>query len=104
MAANSKGVALAEICSVYGMRLVAANEADDHQSSPLSPQHVGGSADCPLASLLAGLAPPPGMSAVELHAPARARKQPVAVRTTQPLDASRRWLARRLHAPPVVLA
>ena len=104
LAAGSQGVALAEICSVYGMRVVAASEADDHESSPLSPQHAGGGAHCPLVSLLAGLAPPPGLPAVELHAPARARERPVAVHATLPLDASRRWLARRLHAPPIVLA
>jgi hypothetical protein len=103
LAARSQGVALAEICSVYGMRLAAANEADDERA-PLSPQHAGGGAHCPLASLLAGLAPPPGLPAVELHAPARARERPVAVHTAHPLDASRRWLARRLHAPPAVLA
>lgn len=103
-AAKTQGVALAEICSVYGMRLAAANEADDHESAPLSPQHAGGSAHCPLASMLGGLAPPPGLPAVELHAPARARERPVAVHTTHSLDASRRWLARRLHAPPAVLA
>jgi hypothetical protein len=103
-AASSQGVAVAEICSVYGMRLVAANEADDHNSSPLSQAHGGNTAHCPLASLLAGLALPPGVSAVELHAPAGMRLRPVVVRATYRIDASRRWLARRLHAPPAVLA
>jgi hypothetical protein len=95
-AAQARGVAVADICSVYGVRTLPANADPSPDTGPHAGQHLG----CLLAPLL-GAAPlpalPPTLAAAEPTAsPPRAAKLP----TASPHDAARRWLTLRLHAPP----
>jgi hypothetical protein len=103
-AAKQQGVALAEICSVYGVRTVAVDwGAQDSDKTPAAGQHNPDGAQCVLSSLL-GSEPPPVVAAPM----PREVKQPLLSRraigpTPQGIDASRRWLAAQLHAPPAAL-
>lgn len=92
-AAQARGVATADVCSVYGVRTLPVDPADAG--------HVAGShGACALAPLL-GAAPLP---AVPPHAasPAPRPAAPAAPAAANAMahDASLRWLTQRLHAPP----
>jgi hypothetical protein len=97
--ARERGVSLAEVCSVYGVRTVAPEQGLD-TPKPAQSEHAG-SEHCALTPLLgtAVHASPP-VAAVRLHAPAKARLQ----RPAEPLaqsNASFDWLVARTHAPPL---
>jgi hypothetical protein len=98
-AASQRGVSVVEVCSAYGVRTVQLDSAPaGDPSAPMSGHHAG-AFDCALTPLLGGaaLANPPS---VVLHAPAVALATPLATPGPLPVDANRRWLAGRLHAPP----
>jgi hypothetical protein len=103
-ASKQQGVALAEVCSVYGVRTIATGwGAQGSDDAPASGEHHTDSAQCVLSSLL-GSEPPP----VAATPRPREVKQPLLARrqigsTPLSLDASRRWLAAQLHAPPAAL-
>jgi hypothetical protein len=98
VAAQQRGVALVEVCSVYGVRTVALPKKG--VPMPAGEAAHGDSGDCVLASVLgaAGLGLHP--AAVLLHAPPQAPPWRMAMVLAAPHDASRRWLAAQLHAPP----
>ena len=106
MAAERQGVSFAEVCSVYGVRLVAVPLADapgaaaDTGHEAPATAHAAGE-HCALGVLLAAPAPHAVQTAL---APAPAA-QPAAWaprRAPSAPDASQRWLIARLHAPPFV--
>lgn len=98
LSARERAVSLAEICSVYGVRLVAIEEPADRSKQP--PSGHAGSEHCVLAPLLgAALLAAPVAPMVQLHAPAQARFQ-VPAKPPLPPDAGLAWLAGRTHAPP----
>ena len=74
-------------------------DAPDSKPAPMPGQHAGGF-DCALTPLLASTALPTLAAAVVLHAPPQAFAAPAAATRALPVDASRRWLAAQLHAPP----
>jgi hypothetical protein len=108
-AAASRGVALVEVCSVYGVRTVAvgidasglAGARDD--APPGGEAHSQGE-PCALAFLLANPLlelPPvaawlPGLTAPATHVPN-------SLQHALPFDARLRWLAMRHHAPPSLI-
>ena len=104
VAAMQRGVSLAQVCTVYGVRTaaaVAAMPADHvHPESPgdTLPGHGAGQ-HCALASLAGGPLPdaPP---AVLAHAPPQVPLHEAHARAVLPHDAALRWLSARLHAPP----
>lgn len=101
-AANARGVALAEVCSVYGVRMVAVEVAVESSPGdmPTTP-HDGGQAHCVLSTVLHSVPLATLPAAVWLHAPA---PQPVSRQVAArpaPADARQRWLAAQLHAPPL---
>ncbi len=93
--AHDRGVALVEVCSVYGVRTVAA----DGPAEPAA-NHPAADGPCALASLLGPWAPLP--TAAQPHIPAPDVSAGPAPHLRHPArpDASRRWLTSRLHAPP----
>lgn len=97
-AAQRQGLTLAEVCSVYGVRMVAVDAGHgvqgDEQGAAVA--HAG----CALA-FLAGTAPSPDEPALPRRAcVARAAPPTLADREPPPPDAQRRWLAARMHEPP----
>lgn len=99
VSARERGVSLAEVCSVYGVRTFAPEQGLE-TPNPAQSEHAG-SEHCALTPLLASavLASPP-VAAVRMHAPA----QPQLQRPAEPLaqsDASLDWLVARTHAPPL---
>lgn len=100
-AAKRQGVALAELCSVYGVRTVSADAAAADQDQTPAPDRHAAKAHCPLGSLMGSLALAAPVAAVVLHAPQQPRLRPFHAPRPLPADASRLWLAGRLHAPPV---
>lgn len=91
-AARARGVSTADVCSVYGVRAQPASTDDTAGHA-----HQG----CPLATLLAALplpALPPRLALAPGPAPADATATPAGTTARDPV---RRWLAQRLHAPPV---
>lgn len=104
-AAAHRGVSLAQVCTVYGVRTAAAAATmpADHVHSQSHgdtlPDHGGGE-HCALASLAGGPLPTV-LPAVPGHAPPQAPLATAAVSTALPADAALRWLSAQLHAPPV---
>jgi len=99
--ALQRGVTLAEVCSVYGVRIVVIEQGDQGSGAPAhTPSEHAGGDHCALTPLMGGALPAtPAVAAVLLHAPAAARTVPLA--DAPPLrDASRAWLAAHTHAPP----
>lgn len=96
-AAQARGVALADVCSVYGVRTQPAEPAPPTDAAPHAGAHLG----CLLAPLL-GAAPLPALPPTLTPATRAACLTPPALpRHPLPLhDASHRWLTLRLHAPP----
>ena len=98
LSARERAVPLAEICSVYGVRTLALEEAGD-ASEPLAAGHASAQ-HCVLTPLLgAAVLAAPVVAAVLLHAPAQTRLQAPA-KAPLPPDAGLAWLAGRTHAPP----
>lgn len=98
VSARDRAVSLGEICSVYGVRSVAAEEPSD-ASKPVPSGHES-PGHCVLAPLLgAAVLAAPAMAAVQLHAPAQTHVQAPA-KSPLPPDAGLAWLAGRTHAPP----
>lgn len=97
LAAHSAGVAVGDICSVYGVR---AADASHGTKTPGDSQHAGAE-HCPLSPALTAHVPTLGrLPAVVLHAPAqRVFAPPSTVIASWP-DRSLSWLALHLHAPP----
>jgi hypothetical protein len=100
--AMQRGVALAEVCSVYGVRVGMPHEHADAQSDAPAPKgsdHASGE-HCTLTPVLgSGLLAASAIAAVLLRVPADVRT--VQLVDVPPLpDASRGWLADRAHAPP----
>lgn len=96
-AARARGVSTADVCSVYGVRTLAASPAGTDGSAPASHAHKA----CPLATLLAAVplpALPPRLAMSPGRAPADATAVPAGTMARDPV---RRWLTQRLHAPPV---
>jgi hypothetical protein len=104
-AAAHRGMSMAQVCTVYGVRTapVAAVPAEHGQSDSNGdtlPDHGGAGEHCALASLAGG--PLPGvLPAVLQHAPLKALLATPAVFDALPADATLRWLSAQLHAPPV---
>lgn len=92
---------LAEVCSVYGVRL---------QAAPAAPSHDDGAAGgldhhgqhCALAGFLALAAPQPAAAAGWLPAAPAAPDGATAPAAHDAADLAARWHARLLHAPPVL--
>lgn len=102
-AARHQGVSLVEICSIYGVQtvdLASDHGAPDESPSPLSGHHASGWG-CALTSVLAGAGVPVSWPAVWLHAPPVDVSAQPALGPVRVVDATRRWLAARLHAPPL---
>ncbi len=97
-AANARGVALAEVCSVYGVRMVAVESSPDDLPAVL---HDGGQAHCVLSTVLHSVPLATVPAAVWLHAPAPPPLSRQVAARPAPADASQRWLAAQLHAPPL---
>jgi hypothetical protein len=103
-AATQRGVSLAQVCTVYGVRTaaaVAAMPADPvHPAAPgdTLPDHGAGQ-HCALASLAGGPLPD-ALPAVLVHAPPLVPLHEAHARAVLPHDAALRWLSARLHAPP----
>lgn len=94
-AAQARGVAVADVCSVYGLRPLPADEPPP-DSGPHAPHPLG----CLLAPLL-GAAPLPAAPRTLTAATAATFPPATAARPdAAPHDAPLRWLNRRLHAPP----
>jgi hypothetical protein len=100
VAAQQRGVALVEVCSVYGVRTVALPK--NGVPMPAGEAAHGDSGDCVLASVLGAAGLGLHSAAVLLHAPPQVPPWRVATVLAAPHDASRRWLAAQLHAPPQV--
>ena len=97
--ARERGVSLAEVCSVYGVRTITGEQGPD-SSKPTQSEHAS-SQDCALTPLLAAaILAGPALAAVALHAPARAYLTAPA-EPLSPRDASFAWLTGRAHAPPL---
>jgi hypothetical protein len=102
--AQLQGKAVVEVCTVYGVKLVA--QAPGSNDPPETAQHGGGEHESPhlgdhcaltsLAALATATSTPrtPVVKALNDHAPTGA--QPAA----QLHDATRAWLAQRKHGPP----
>ncbi len=99
VAAARQGVALAEVCSVYGVRLVAADMGTSHPEPSPGSTHAD-EEHCVLGSLLGGAAPAASLAA-QLLAPVGRHTVAAMPQRPLPRDASRLWLMARLHAPPV---
>lgn len=94
-AAQARGVAVADICSAYGVRTLPADEPPPG-TGPHTAHHLG----CVLAPLL-GAAPLPALPPTLAAAgPGASHAAPTAQPAASPHDAARRWLTLRLHAPP----
>ena len=94
-AAQSRGVALVEVCSVYGVRTVAV----DGPAEP-APIHAAGEGHCTLASLLGPWAPVPAAALPQIPISAAIDGPTVELGGPPRADASQRWLTAQLHAPP----
>jgi hypothetical protein len=103
MAAQQRGVSLVEICSIYGVRTLhvdADSGTADSDHAPMPAQHAGGF-ECSLTSVLAGAGLPAALPAMLRHAPQQYVVALPASVPALPVDAVQRWLAARLHAPPM---
>ena len=96
-AAHDRGVALVEVCSVYGVRTIAVDDPAEPASA-----HASVEGTCALASLLGPWAPLP--TAAQPPKPAPEISASPGQRVSGPAwpDASLRWLTWQLHAPPLM--
>ena len=97
--ARERGLSLADVCSVYGVRTTGTEQTPD-TTKRVQVEHAS-SEHCVLTPLLAGaVLATPTVAAVLLHARTHRRAQPPAELPSTP-DASFAWLASRTHAPPL---
>ena len=90
--AEARGVALVEVCTVYGVATVAL----DGESAPDHPTTHAGE-HCVLSAVMALAAPQPAALAFTETAPLTAAPPRAAVAAH---DASARWIARQKQGPP----
>lgn len=96
--AHAQGKAVVEVCTVYGVSLVALDGQDPAPASDHLVDH--GDPHCALSALTA-LIEPPADAATALPSPRPADgAQPMHARPLAP-DASAVWVARLKHGPPV---
>ena len=104
VAADKRGVAVADVWSVYGVKTTRADvgpSAPSGQDEPSSPGQHAGETHCALSTLLGSA--PFAMPAAAVHHPVpRQAGGPLEpLLRAPPVDPRHRWLARRMHAPPV---
>jgi hypothetical protein len=96
--AHAQGKAVAEVCTVYGVALVALDAQDD--PAPADHPAAGHAADhCALLALAALSVPAHAALAVPAAAPL-AQAAPPAHPSFQAPDACATWVARLKHGPP----
>jgi hypothetical protein len=97
--AHAQGKAVVEVCTVYGVSLVAL----DGQDTAPAPDHLASHGDqhCALSALTALIEAPTGLA---LALPATRPADPAPHAQAQPLvpDASAAWVARLTHGPPAL--
>ena len=97
--AHAQGKAVVEVCTVYGVSLVALDGQDPAPASDHLAEH--GAQHCALGALTALTEPPTG-AAIAVPAPLPAEPAPpVQARPLAP-DASAAWVARLKHGPPAL--
>jgi hypothetical protein len=96
--AHAQGKAVVEVCTVYGVSLVAL----DGQDPVPAPDHLAehGAQHCALSGLTALIEPPIAAAAMTLQAPSPTESAPPARAAPRAPDASAAWVARLEHAPP----
>jgi len=97
--AHAQGKAVVEVCTVYGVSLVAL----DAQDPAPAPDHLAAHGDqhCALSALTALSEPPSGL-ALALAAKRPAEPAPQAQAQPPAPDASAAWVARLKHGPPAL--
>jgi hypothetical protein len=97
--AHVQGKAVVEVCTVYGVSLVAL---DGQDPAPV-PDHLAGhgAQHCTLSALTALIEPPTG-AAMALPAPLPAEPAPAVQARPLAPDASAAWVARLKHGPPAL--
>ncbi len=104
-AAKARGVDLVEVCTVYGMAMVAVSSDGTPIEAPAAPAenttgHVGAS-HCALSGFGAWVPPSvPGLSALPMVR--SAGEKPAPASACAPHDVTARWVAWVTHAPPVL--
>lgn len=103
--AQSRRVALVEVCTVYGVRTLAVDNAGRSppasQGKRMPAEETGaGAADTCILALLPVLGPPPPLESQRRHASAPEAAQPPGPFSPAPLDASRAWWAGLKQGPP----
>ena len=101
--AYAQGKAVVEVCTVYGVSLVALDGQDQAPSQAPVPDHLAthGDQHCSLSALTALVEPQVG---TQLALPALLPIEPVPRVQAPPLaaDASAAWIARLKHGPPAL--
>lgn len=99
-AADKRAVAVADVCSVYGVKTTRADVGPSGQDEPSAPGQHAGETLCALGTLLGSA--PFAMPAAAVHRPVpRQAGGPLGpLLRASPVDPGHRWLARRMHAPP----
>jgi len=101
--AHAQGKAVVEVCTVYGVSLVALDGQDPGQNPAPAPDPLAdhGNEHCALSALTA-LAEPPMGTVPALPAAQPAEPAPLE-RGRQPApDANAAWVARLKHGPPAL--
>ena len=100
-AADSRGVAVADVCSVYGVKTTAPDVGPSAPSGQNEPpgQHAG-ETHCVLSGLLGSAAIAMPAAVVHHPLPRQAAGHPEPLLRVSPIDPRHRWLVRRMHAPP----
>jgi hypothetical protein len=95
VSAEARGLALVEVCTVYGVKTVALDgePAPEHQAT-----HAGD--HCALSAVMALAAPQP--AAVHTLAPSVPQAAPPTQAVHAALDASARWRAQLKQGPPAL--
>lgn len=97
--AHAQGKAVVEVCTVYGVSLVALDGPDPAPATDHLAEH--GNQHCALSALAALVEPPAG---APIALPASLPAEPAAPALMAPLaaDASAAWVARLKHGPPAL--
>jgi hypothetical protein len=97
--AHAQGKAVVEVCTVYGVSLVAL----DGQDPAPAPDHLAdhGVQHCALNALTA-LVEPPANAAPAIRGPLPVEPAPRVQATPLAPDASAAWVARLKHGPPAL--
>lgn len=98
--AQQQGLAMAEVCSVYGVRTVAADPAPADPADH-APDRAHAADHCALGAVVWAAVATPALPAVWLHTPAAKRLALGEVGVLVPPDATRHWVAARKHGPPL---